>query len=219
MATFPALNPNARTFIPGQKAATPIGTLDGDELSVLHTNASTFWTLRLTFTGITADQHFSLVSHYMNHGRYIYFDLPEQILRGSNIQLPPNYEWTYAASPNTDYSPGVITVTVELNAQPREGYVDVVGCPTTENSSAGGAGTFTRVIDVGPGLGTFDFTYTAYTVPDRFIISGAASYDTGFVSGTATISVTKSTPDRFITLTIEAPTAGTAWQYSIGCVS
>jgi hypothetical protein len=219
MTTFPALNPNVRTFIPGQKAASPIGTLDGDELNVLHTNASTFYTLRLTFTGLSTTDHFAVVSHYMNHGDFVYFDLPDEILRGSNIQLPTGYLWTYADSPNTEYSPGVVTTTVELYAQPQQGYQDIVGCPTTSNSAAGGTGTYTQVIDVGPGMGSFDFTYTAYTVADRFIIGGAASYDTGFVSGTATVSIQKTSPGRYITLTIEAPVIGTQWQYSVGCSS
>jgi hypothetical protein len=219
MATFPALNPNARTFIPGQKAATPIGTLDGDELSVLHTNASTNYSLRLTFTGLSTANHFAIVSHYMNHGRFVYFDLAEITLRGSNIQLPANYLWTYSSSPNTEYSPGIVSTTVELEAQPRDRAPDIAGCPTTVNEASGGVGTYTRVIDVGPGYGSFDFTYTTYTIPDRFIITGAASYDTGYVTGTATISIPKTTTDRYITLTIEAQTAGTAWSYTVGCVS
>ena len=219
MATFPALNPNARTFIPGQKAATPIGTLDGDELSVLHTNASTSYNLRLTFTGLSTADHFAIVSHYTNHGRFVYFDLAEITLRGSNIQLPANYLWTYRSSPSTDYSPGIVTTTVELEAQPRDLATDISGCPTTANAETGGIGTYTRVIDVGPGYGSFSFTYTAYTIPDRFIITGAASYDTGYVSGTATVSIPKTTADRYITLTIEAQTEGTAWSYSVGCVS
>lgn len=119
MATFPALNPNARSFTPGQKAATPISTLDGDELSVLHTNASTAYTLRLTFNGLSTAEHFAIVSHYMNHGRFTPFDLDTTTLQGSNITVPTNYLWTYVSSPQTDYSPGVITTTVELEATPQ----------------------------------------------------------------------------------------------------
>jgi hypothetical protein len=128
VATFPALNPNARTFIPGQKAATPIGTLDGDELSVLHTNASTAYTLRLTFTGLSTADHFAIVSHYMNHGNFTPFDLDTNTtLLGSSITVPTNYLWTYVSAPQTDYSPGVVTTTVELEATPQwastPGYV------------------------------------------------------------------------------------------------
>lgn len=125
MATFPALKPNARTFIPGQKANSHIGTFNGDELSVLHTNASTGYTLRLTFTGMTTTDHFALVSHYMSHGRFVAFDVPAQITQGSNITIPANYLWTYVSSPQTDYSPGIITATVELEATPQ--YTTVPG--------------------------------------------------------------------------------------------
>ena len=125
MATFPSLKPNARTFIPGQKANTHIGTFDGDELSVLHTNASTGYTLRLTFTGMTTADHFALVSHYMSHGRFVAFDVPTEVTAGSNITVPANYLWTYVSSPQTDYSPGIITATVELEATPQ--YTTVPG--------------------------------------------------------------------------------------------
>lgn len=119
MSTFPALKPNARTFIPGQKANTHIGTFDGDELSVLHTNASTGYSLRLTFTGMTTDEHFALTSHYITHGNFTAFDIPDEVTQGSEIAIPTNYLWTYVSSPQTDYSPGVITATVEIEATPQ----------------------------------------------------------------------------------------------------
>ena len=96
-------------------------------------------------------------------------------------------------------------------------FDEIIDCPG--GGDAGNQGTFTKVINVGTGLGTFDFTWTAYTIQDRFVISGAASYDTGFVSGTnVTVSITKTSPDPYITVTVYAPTGGTAWNYSVGCV-
>jgi hypothetical protein len=96
-------------------------------------------------------------------------------------------------------------------------FDEIIDCPG--GGDAGNQGTFTKVINVGTGLGTFDFTWTAYTIQDRFVISGAASYDTGFVSGTnVTVSVTKTSADPYITVTVYAPTGGTAWNYSVGCV-
>jgi len=118
MATFPSLNPNARTYIPGQAPATAIDTLNGDELSVRHTNTSTGHTLRLTFTGLTTEQHFEITSHYMLHGRYEPFDLPAVVLLGSNLSFPAGYLWLYTDSPQTTYEPGVITTTVELELLP-----------------------------------------------------------------------------------------------------
>jgi hypothetical protein len=94
-------------------------------------------------------------------------------------------------------------------------YLPPIQCPG--GNSAGGQGTYTQAIDVGEGLGTFNFTYQAYSIPDRFVISGAASYDTGVTSGGATIAVQKTSANRYILVTVYAPTSGTAWNYSVGC--
>jgi hypothetical protein len=118
MATFPALNPTSRTYIPGQPPATALTTLNGDELSVRHNNASTKYILRLGFNGITPDEHFAINSHYSIHGRFQPFDLPTSILLGGNFSFPANYLWIYGASPDTQYDPGVIAVTVELELVP-----------------------------------------------------------------------------------------------------
>ena len=118
MATFPALEPNSRTFTPGQFPATAINVYSGDEISVRHTNASTSYFLRLGFNGLTSDQHFEITSHYMGHGRFQPFDLPTSVLLGSNLSFPTGYLWIYAASPSTQYDPGVISVSVELELVP-----------------------------------------------------------------------------------------------------
>lgn len=118
MATFPALNPNTRTYTPGQSPATPIGTLNGDELSVRHTNASTSYFLRLGFTGLSTTDHFAITGHYMTHGRFQPFDLPTTVLFGANFQFPAGYEFIYVGPPATDYSPGVVSVSVDLELVP-----------------------------------------------------------------------------------------------------
>jgi hypothetical protein len=95
--------------------------------------------------------------------------------------------------------------------------VDPLYCPG--GSSSGNQGTFTRLVNVGAGLGSFNFTYQAYTIQDRFVIGGAASYDSGFVSGGATVSVAKTSEGAWISVTVYAPTSGTAWNYSVDCTS
>lgn len=92
---------------------------------------------------------------------------------------------------------------------------DIVQCPG--GGDAGGQGTFTATINVGPGLGVFSFYYQAYTIPDRFIISGAASYDTGLIGGSSTVSIPKTSESAYIQVTVLAPLSGTAWVYSVGC--
>jgi hypothetical protein len=118
MATFPALNPTARTYTPGQAPASPLVALNGDELSVRHVNASTSYFLRLRFTGLTTEQHYSITSHYMVHGRFQPFDLPTSVLTGANFLFPTGYLWIYARNPETDYAPGLISVGVELELVP-----------------------------------------------------------------------------------------------------
>lgn len=97
-------------------------------------------------------------------------------------------------------------------------YDEIINCPG--GGQSGGQGTFTRVINVGTAYpASFDFYYQAYTIQDRFVISGAATYDTGFTGGSATVSVAKTSASPYITVTVYAPTSGTAWNYNVGCAS
>lgn len=224
MSTFPALKPNVRSFTPGQKANSHIGTFDGDELSVLHTNASTNYTLRLTFRGMTNDEHFSLVSHYINHERFTPFDIPDTITEGSGIQIPPGYLWTYVNSPQTEYTPGVVTTVVELEATPQQavppdGARPVLECNESQSAS-GGQGTDVRTFDVGAAYGTVTFTWSAFNIPDRFVLSGAVTYDSDYVTGenqSVTLRKNIGGDPRYVTVTVYAPDAGTAWEYTVGC--
>jgi hypothetical protein len=90
-------------------------------------------------------------------------------------------------------------------------------CPGA--SSAGAQGTFSQLVNVGEGFGSFNFSYQAFSIPDRFIITGAANFDTGVVSGGATVSIAKTSESPWITVTVQAPLTGTAWNYSVGCTS
>jgi hypothetical protein len=118
MATFPALKPNGRTYIPGQHPNTALQTLDGDEIGVRHSNAGLGHILRLRFNGLTTDEHFEIVSHYGLHGRFESFDIPSSITEGSNITFPAGYIWIYADTPKTTYNPGVVSVEVSLELIP-----------------------------------------------------------------------------------------------------
>jgi len=118
MATFPALGPNTRSYTPGSYANSHIPTLNGDEMSVRHTNAAINYSLRLGYRGLTIEQHAQIISHYTLHGRYEPFDLPAVVLQSSDLTFPSGYLWIYASSPQTQYSPGLIDVTVELELVP-----------------------------------------------------------------------------------------------------
>lgn len=98
-------------------------------------------------------------------------------------------------------------------------FDEIISCPG--GGQSGGQGTFTKVIDVGPAYpASFTFTHTAYFIQDRFVISGAASLDTGYVSSNnQAVTVQKTSASRYITVTVYAPSSGTAWNYSVGCAS
>jgi|TARA_B100000073_G_scaffold348368_1_gene366745 hypothetical protein len=106
-----------------------------------------------------------------------------------------------------------------LESAPVDLFDEIVDCPGGGDS--GNQGTFTKVINVGSAFpASFNFRYSAFTIQDRFVISGAATLDTGFVSGTnVNVSVSKTSADKFITVTVFAPQSGTAWNYDVGCAS
>jgi len=114
-------------------------------------------------------------------------------------------------------APGGYAVCVESDIV--DVFDEIIDCPG--GGDAGGQGGSTKVINVGSAFpGSFTFTYTAYTIQDRFVISGAASHDTGFVSGiNVPVTVQKTSASSLITVTVYAPTSGTAWEYSVGCAS
>jgi len=118
MATFPALNPTSRTYIPGQPPATALTTLNGDDLSVRHNNASTGNILRMSFNPIERSDQLAIISHYNIHGRFIPFDLEQLTLVASNISLPANYQWIYAGSPSIEETCSIISITVEIELIP-----------------------------------------------------------------------------------------------------
>lgn len=120
----------------------------------------------------------------------------------------------YCPDPSSDtgYGPPITSNQVEL-------FDEIIDCPGGGDS--GGQGTYTKIINVGSAYpASFTFTYTAYTIQDRFVISGAASLDTGYVSGiNVSTTVQKTSSNPYITVTVYAPTSGTAWSYSVGCAS
>lgn len=123
---------------------------------------------------------------------------------------------TKCSSPCSCYGNSQITFNASRGeCQLPEGSPPPQNCPGGGN--AGGQGTFSQLINVGPGLGSFSFTYEAFTIPDSFSISGSASYSTGSVSGGATVFIPKTNEGSYITVTVTAPLSGTAWNYTVGC--
>jgi len=118
MTAFPSLNPQSRSFTPGQYAASQVKTLFGGEVSVRRTNASVSSFLRLSFTSGNTDEQDEIFSHYAIHNRFQAFDVPAVVLLGSELTFPTDYQWIYAGPPEVSYEPGLITVSVELELVP-----------------------------------------------------------------------------------------------------
>jgi len=118
MATFPALTPSTRSYVPGVQPSTSINTLNGDEMSVRNGNTANGYRLRLGFNLLTRSDHFSLLSHYALHGRFVPFDLDATTLTGSGLTFPATYLFIYADTPETEEICGQITATVELQLIP-----------------------------------------------------------------------------------------------------
>lgn len=118
MAVFPSLNPQTRIYTPGQHPASNLLVLTGEETSVRHTNAGVNFFLTVSFVGLTSLEYSQLNNHYILHGRFQPFDLPDSVLRGSGIQVPADYQWIYADKPQVSYRPGVSSVSIRLQLVP-----------------------------------------------------------------------------------------------------
>ena len=117
-----------------------------------------------------------------------------------------------------------LTGTWTSNVAARDGGGDMSGnqqplgqCMSQQLS--GGQGIFINSYDMGS-CGGFDFTYQAFTIPDRFTIlnSGQSIFDTGgLVSGGSSIRASAADNDTIITVIVTASESGTAWNYQLGC--
>jgi hypothetical protein len=118
MATFPALQPQTRTYTPGATPSTAIMVLNGNETSVRHTNGSVSTTIRLTFNAISRSDQNAIIAHYNTHNRFIPFDLDAITLIASGLTLPAAHQWIYARPPSMSETCSSIDVEVELELIP-----------------------------------------------------------------------------------------------------
>ncbi|KAL3761167.1 hypothetical protein ACHAWU_000262 [Discostella pseudostelligera] len=107
-----------------------------------------------------------------------------------------------------------------LQALYEETDICIAKCPTTQES--GGQGTTVLKIDMLRTSGTFPFWYEMYGIPDQLTIEyeGQVIFDTGgLVSGYLSSSASFNGSSKIITVTINAPLDGTAWDVYVGCPS
>ena len=99
---------------------------------------------------------------------------------------------------------------------------DTTIVPCNQSSSSGGQGTTVTVYELGTaGPTSFQVQYEMYNIPDQLDITyeGSTIFTTGgLVSGgaTETVAVPAGSSTQ-ITVTVSAPNAGTAWDYTVFC--
>ena len=102
--------------------------------------------------------------------------------------------------------------------QHEEDPVCIAQCPSTQRS--GGQGLTVLKIDMLRPSGTFPVSYEMYTVPDGLSIEyeGNIIFSTGgLVSGSSSANVNFDGTSTIVTVTIDAPLDGTAWDVFVGC--
>jgi hypothetical protein len=118
MADFPSYSPQARTFVPGQYAAVAVNTYFGGQTSVRRTNGTTGHTLSMTFISNDTTLQRKIFEHYGITNRFQPFDLPALVLANSGLSFPTGYQWIYRESPEVEYTPDSVTVSVSLELVP-----------------------------------------------------------------------------------------------------
>jgi hypothetical protein len=135
------------------------------------------------------------------------------------------------------------TPTVTPTASPFAEFFTATTCNTLINSNtwvgSGGRGIFTVNADAGSGIGNVTLFFSAFTIPDKFVViwNGSTVIDTGFRGsatynndlnalgypnvegngfGTATFTKTAASPTT-VTIVVTAPLTGTAWRGILGC--
>ena len=170
MATFPALKPSSRTFTPGERPHSVIGTLNGNNIRVRQSNVLVDQRLRLTFIALTEAQMLSIRTHYTGQqGRFLSFPIPNDLLSGLTTPAsftPTGYSWVYAATPQVeDVGCNRYTVSVELMTVPPEG------------ANVNGAALLAALTFVG---GTGYTTGFASTIATSITTDGAGGGASGF---------------------------------------
>ena len=106
MSTFPALQPSARTWTPGEYPHAQFRGLNGTQRTVRQSNVMMRSSLRLAFQALTQAQMLSIVAHYLGQqGTFAAFGLPVEVWSGvataSDYSLA-NYLWRYAEPPTVE---------------------------------------------------------------------------------------------------------------------
>ena len=119
MSLFPALQPSARSFVPGAVPVSVYSSISGKETRVITGSASVSHTLQLTFSNISEATARLVMSHwYGRQGIALAFTLPSALWAGwldYSAAVAPSQEWRYQAAPDVQaVSPGIMSLSVQL---------------------------------------------------------------------------------------------------------
>jgi hypothetical protein len=120
MADFPALEPEGRTYEPGEPAVNIAPTRSGTEYRTRVKSAFFGARLRLQFSDRSLAEVALITNHYIAQGGSLFgFQLsPEVVLGyGGEVLAPSTALWHYVTDPEIEPGPGNLqTVTVTLEA-------------------------------------------------------------------------------------------------------
>jgi hypothetical protein len=157
--------------------------------------------------------------------------------------IDPSPTPTPTPTATTSFVTPTPTPTVTPTASPFTEFFTATTCNTLINSNiwvgSGGRGIFTVNADAGSGIGNVTLFFSAFTIPDKFVViwNGSTVIDTGFRGnanrnaelnalgypnvegpgfGSATFTKTSASPST-VTIVVTAPLEGTLWRGILGC--
>jgi hypothetical protein len=144
MATFPALEPAARSYDFGLFPLTEVPSISAGTVRFRHGYAPQNYQLTLGYTALTDAEANLIRQHFQfQGGGYRSFQLPPIIWAGHTFTgnvAPTNTRWRYTAAPEEEHrSAGYVNVTVALGS---DGSIDAeMGLPVVAAAFTGGAAT------------------------------------------------------------------------------
>jgi len=126
MATFPALEPAARSYDFGQFPLTEVPSIRAGTVRFRHGTTQQNYQLTLGYIALTDAEASLIRNHFQGQGGgYRSFQLPPIIWRGQTFSgniVPTNTRWRYTAAPEEEHrSAGYVNVTVALGS---DGTID-----------------------------------------------------------------------------------------------
>lgn len=119
MATFPALEPNTRSYDFGVFPLTEESSLSAGIVRFRHSTKPQNYQLTLGYSALTDSEASLIRTHYQGQGgSYRSFPLPPIIWKGHTFSgniTPYTMSWRYNQTPEEEHQPrGIVTITVEL---------------------------------------------------------------------------------------------------------